>query len=151
MRGELWIDRPTIKSFVGFLKKDRITWSDDFSVDHLNLKQLAEGKGHQAFVAISITSLDGMPLPESRKMRIVAISHSYNKDMTWEPGHRAVNAGKGPAIVRRVSGRVSIPYMRGRKAIYRNFAFERIKETMAENEVRFSESEPIYDILLEAN
>lgn len=149
--GHLWINRPTIKAFVGYLTGNRISWSGGFSIVNLNPEELGAGEGHRAFVAVSIISLDGQPLAESQNVRVNAISHSYHKGMIWRNARGGSNSGEGPVVVRRVSGRLSLPFMAGRKAVYRNFALKIIRETAAEDSVSFSSSEPIYDILLQTD
>ncbi len=147
---KLFIDKPKIKVYVGFPSEPSISWSDGFSINNLNLAELGQGDMHYPFVVASFTSLDGLPLADSKQVRVSVLSHSHHADIARPPPRSfRVVPGTGPVVVRRVTGNISLPHKIGRQARYRNFAFETIKQTTAETGLVLSPGDPIYDIILE--
>lgn len=142
----LTIDRPTIKAFTGYLASDTLTWPDGYSVKVNNMDALGEGALHEPFVAISLSSIDDTPLSSSSGIRVTAVSHSFNADMSWTTGSR-VDPGTGALVTRRPDVTVTLPPQAGRRVTFNNFAFGPIGDVSAATGFSFTADDPVYEAI----
>ena len=152
--GLLVLDLPQVKAVVGFVQGAKFAWSDGFAVEGLN----------EPFVAIGLVSLDGQPLAQSRRVRLSAVSHSYDEGMKLvnsqqgldEAGLAAGNIkgttmknGDGATVVRRLNARFSWPAAPGRTATMRDFKLRALDKVEAASGLQLTPQMPVFDVLLE--
>jgi hypothetical protein len=89
------VDTPQTKVAAGRLTGQELKWGP------LTLQATPGQTGH---CVVALTSLDGQPLAQSRRMLLVAASRVENQGMQWDEQRRTVgrNWGTGPTIAEQV-------------------------------------------------
>jgi len=90
------VDAPKSKLAAGRLGDQELKWDD------LSLKPTPGQTGH---CVVALTSLDSLPLAQSRRMLLVAASRVENQNMQWDEKRRTVSNkwGTGPTIAEQVT------------------------------------------------
>lgn len=72
--------------------------------------QIDVGETSNGYAAIALTSIDGLPLTQSRRMLLVALNRVENQEMGWDEERRTVGRewGHGPTICEGVPVTLSI-------------------------------------------
>jgi hypothetical protein len=90
------VDAPKTKLAAGRLGDQELQWGD------LSVKPTPGQTGH---CVVALTSLDDLPLAQSRRMLLVAASRVENQGMQWDEKRRTVSNkwGTGPTIAEQVT------------------------------------------------
>ncbi|HIB83743.1 MAG TPA: hypothetical protein EYO59_03825 [Chromatiaceae bacterium] len=154
-KGQLTVDTPQLKTFVGFLEpgQDSVSWdSGNFSVTNIVLDATPASLDPfvRPFVAISLTSLDGLPLESSNVSRLTVLSHAYRDGMVQ---NYYATSGTGPLFIRQVSADLNTPFSANREARFRDFGLETYAQETFTNQlnispVTFPPGSPVFDIII---
>ena len=90
------VDAPKTKLAAGRLGDQELKWGD------LTIKPTPGQTGH---CVVALTSLDNLPLAQSKRMLLVAASRVENQNMQWDEKRRTVSNkwGTGPTIAEQVT------------------------------------------------
>lgn len=63
------------------------------------------------FGVVAVSSLDGQPLAQSRRLLITAVGQAHNSQMVWDPEdpHRLLDEGQPPVLCQCLTGWVELP------------------------------------------
>ena len=96
-KGSLTINTPYIQGAMGNIGKEKIKLND------------MEIEASTPFCSIFLTSMDGKPIKESKKMVLTATAREMNKGMEYNLGHTRVrDIGTAPIIFENVEAKISI-------------------------------------------
>jgi hypothetical protein len=126
-KGQIIFDGPKVATFTGFLSRETsYTFNSGIKLDNVSIvndEAIAYPvKDDEKYLTFALTSDDGLPLAESKTMRMIAVSTSFNdgfaidesKVREWFWGKGAItNDGKLPVRFARVSATLVAPQLTG--------------------------------------
>lgn len=98
-KGQLIVDTPEAKAFVGFVEGET-TFNDGISLSDIS----------RNFISFALVAEDGQPIGTSGSLLASLVSESHNTG--FERGHngRVLQAGSTPVVVKRVAAELSLPH-----------------------------------------